>query len=410
MRGDVRVNPAFSIAVRVPAAAVPRVLGVAGEAPGAVDCLLEGGAPDGAGPAVVTLEADGADTLSWLDAALRTRLGADLLDVTDLAFRAAAGGKLGMLARARTVTDLDLALVDADADRRVVTHLAANPRAADDYTGRARRVALLCDGTAVLDLEPIEASTALPALESQALLLHRATGLDVVPLPVAAPGAADVATAVSLLAPGFGATVLIHTGLARIAAIRAALDGTGLVVLDAVNDGLAVAATAAVLSSLGARGIRPPAARVVLVDPARGGELSNLLIAAGVGDLTLYDPVQYGIGALHAVTADEGAVDLVVDLIGLAAPPTSVPVLRTRPQTPPRYAAATAAPRPLHAMPGLLTAALAAHRRPTTAARLAAARTLSGLAAPGDLLPPLDHPDLTAKIAAAVVAAMPAGG
>lgn len=431
MSSQLRVNPAFSLALRVRPAAVATVRQVVAQAPGAAIVLLddpaaatepggtdaagtggradgaEGASAGGAGDVVaVTVEADGGRTLRWLQAELPRRLGDDLLALTDLAFSVAAHGKVGLRARASTATDFDLALLDADADRRVVTHLAANPRLADRYTGRSRRVALLSDGTAVLDLEPLEATTALPALESQALLLHRASSLDVIPLPVAARRTADLVSAIELLSPGFGATVLVFTDLRRVAAVRQALAGTGLVVLDAVNDGLAVAAAAAALSTLRAAGIRPGAARVVLVDPARGGDLSSLLVAAGVGDITLYDPVAFGIDALHRLAAD-GAADLIVDLVGLAAPPTTVPVLRTRPQAPPPYAAATTAPRPLHALPGLLTAALAAHRSPTIGARLAAADALVGLAEPGQLLPPLDHPRLAAAVTDAAAAVLP---
>ncbi len=175
--------------------------------------------------------------------------------------------------------------------------------------------------------------------------------------------------------------------------------------LDAVNDGLAVAATAAALNALRAQAVDLRRARVILVDPARGGDLAGLLVAAGIGDITLYDPVEYGIQALHAV-ADQ--TDLVIDLMGLAAPPLGVPVLRTRLETPPPMLAATTGPRPLHALPGLVSAAVTTRMPITPAARLAAAYALAAQAEPGALLPALDHPELTEAVAVAAIRALTA--
>ncbi len=398
-------NPAYSIQIRVPSRALAAVQTIIADAPGAVTCQAD---EAGAGEVHhITLDADSADTLTWLGGVLRHRLGADLLHTEDLVFLAASTGKLAQRVCAVTTTGHDVALLDADADRRVITHLAEHPLHTDRYTGRSRRVALVTDASAVLDFEPLRAETALPAVESQAVHLHRATGLDVFPLPIAAHGPDDLAAAVRMLAPGFAATILVHTHIQHVHAARAALDTVPHLLLDSVNDGLAVAATAAAVNALRLRSIDPRRARVVLVDPGRGGDLSGLLIAAGIGDLTFYDPVPYGTAPLHQL-AD--GIDLIIDLIGLMAPPPGVPLLRTRPETPPPLAAATTAPRPLHALPGLLTAAITTQRRITPAARLAAVEALAAHARAGELLPPLDHPDLTPAVAAAAARALTGAG
>ncbi|WP_235949464.1 hypothetical protein [Candidatus Frankia alpina] len=102
--------------------------------------------------------------------------------------------------------------LDADADRRVIRHLATHPTHTDLFTGRPRRVALLSDASAVLDFEPLAAEAALPAVESQAVHLHRATGLDVIPMPIAARDAAELGRPISVAA--------------RLAAIQALVDLT----------------------------------------------------------------------------------------------------------------------------------------------------------------------------------------
>jgi hypothetical protein len=397
-------NPAYSIRICVRGPAAATVAAVVSDAPGAVAVHTD--KSDSAGDRYITLDADGGTTLRWLVSALRQRLGADLLRTEDLAFAAASTGKLVQRACAAATTSHDLALSDADADRRVIRHLASHPRHVDRFTGRSRRVALLSDASAVLDFEPLAPEDALPALESQALHLHLATGLDVVPLPVAARDPADLATAIGMLAPGFAAVVLVHTRLRRMDSARAALASGSPLLLDAVNDGLAVAAAAAALNYLRARSVDSGRARVAVVDPARGGDLAGLLIAAGVGDLTLYDPIEYGIQPLHRISS---SLDLIVDLIGLEAPPDGVFVLRARPETPPPLAAATSGPRPLHALPGLLRAAVNTRRPITLEARVAAVHALVAATPSGALLPSLDHPRLTTAVAAAATHVLIAG-
>jgi hypothetical protein len=396
------VNPAYSIQIRVRPDALAAVRAVIEASAGTVTCVDD--RIDVTGARSVTLDTDSARTLARLRETLVARLGDDLLDAEDLAFLAASTGKLTQRVCASLTTGHDMALLDADADRRVVGHLAANPGEVDRYSGRARRVALVTDASAVLGLEPVSAEAALPAVESQAVHLRRATGLDVHPLPVAARTAQDLADAIRLVAPGFAAVVLVHTHISRTDAVRRALgDGTGPILLDSVNDGVAVAAAAATLAVLRERGIDPYRARVAVVDPGRAGELAGLLVGVGIADLTLYDPVTHGTGPLHDLAPH---LDLVVDLIGLADPPAPVPVLHARPDAPPRLAAATTGPRPLHALPGLMTAAVAARRPITPAARLAAARTLLAHTRPGHALPSPAEPGLTAAVAAAATAAL----
>ncbi len=218
------VNPAYSIQIRVPARAVSEVRSVIADAPGTV--TVQADEPGPAGAHRIILDADSARTLTWLTAALRRRLGTDLFHAEDLVFATASTGKLAQQVCAAVTTGHDVALLDADADRRVITHLAAHPRHTDRYTGRSRRIALLTDASAVLDFEPMPAETALPAVESQAVHLQRATGLDVIPLPVATRGADELATVIRMLAPGFAATVLVHTHIRHIETARAAVDNT----------------------------------------------------------------------------------------------------------------------------------------------------------------------------------------
>ncbi|MFI1488019.1 malic enzyme-like protein [Streptomyces sp. NPDC020747] len=394
-------NPAFSIRIHIPERALAAVEAVAVNAPGAVSAQTC--PPDATGAHRVLLDADSGSTLAWLTSTLRERLGADLLLCEDLVFTTASTGKLSQHISASTASDHDVALLDADADRRVIKHLVDHPEHINRYTGRAHRVALVSDASAVLDFDHLPASIALPAVESQAVHLRRTTGLDILPLPVAVDRAEDLAAAVRLLAPGIIAAVFIHTRLDHVHAAQAALTDCPVLLLDSINDGLAIAAAAAAYTTLRQHNIDVQQARVVCVAPNRGGDLCGLLVASGITDLTLYDPLIQGIHVLHEL-ADR--TDLIVDLFGLIAPPPGIPVLHARPETPPPFAAATTGPRPLHTLPGLLAAAVATGKPITAHARIAAVRALIEQTRPGQILPPLDHPGLTPAVTSAVVTAL----
>lgn len=394
-------NPAFSVRVHVPERALPLVKAVVADAPGAVSERTD--PPDATGAYRVLLDADSGSTLAWLTDALRDRLGADLLLCEDLVFAAASTGKLSLNVRAATATEHDVALLDADADRRVIKHLVDHPEHVNRFTGRAHRVALISDASAVLDFERLPAPAALPAVESQAVHLRRATGLDILPLPVAVEAPGDLATAVRLLAPGVIAAVLIHTRIDHVHAAQAALTDHPVLLLNSINDGLVVATAAAACTTLWRHEVDVRRARVVCVSANPVGDLGGLLLASGVTDLTFYDPLAQGIHALHEL-ADR--TDLIIDLFGLLSPPPGIPVLHARPETPPPFAAAATGPRPLHALPGLLNAAVATGKPVTARARIAAVRALIEQTQPGQTLPPLDHPGLTAAVTSAAVNAL----
>ncbi|MCX5604851.1 malic enzyme-like protein [Streptomyces phaeochromogenes] len=353
--------------------------------PGAV--LIEQDGGSAAGLCCLTVDTDGPVTLLRLRTVLRERHGADLVHLSDPALDAAATGKTTQRLCAPAGTARERALLDTDADHRVIQHLILNPGSVDSCTGRRRRIALISNASAVADLGPLPAPTVLPALESAAAHLHRATGLDIHPLPIAADTPQDLAATAAALAPGFAALCLSHTHPAYVGAVRAALQHTGTPVVDTTGHAHAVAVAAATLNALRHKSIPAGSAHVILTGGDRGGDLPALLLGAGVTSLTLHEggtPL-----AEPAVPAD-----LVVDLAGIPAPKDGTPVLRACPQDLPELHATTRRPHPLHALPALLAAA-ARTRRLTHHGLLAAVHALAELAPPGQLLPAVDEPGLT---------------
>ncbi|MCZ4101537.1 malic enzyme-like protein [Streptomyces sp. SID13666] len=341
----------------------------------------------------VMVDTDGPQTLHRLRNLLRDRLGDDLIHLADPVFEAAATGKTTQRLCVPAASERDRALLDSTADRRVIEHLLLQRGDVDRYTGRGRRIALLSNASAVAGLGPLPVTCVLPALESAAVHLRRATGLDIHPLPVAADTPGALATIATALAPGFAVLCLIHTHPLYAHAVRAALEGSSTPVVDAVCHAHAVATAAAALNALDRKGIPLDTARVVLSGPEAGCELSGLLLSAGIRDLTI-DTSGSPITPFPA--------DLVVDLFGLPAPRDGTPVLRACPQELPPLHASTQQPHPFHALPALLTvAARTRHLGPH--GLVSAVRALAARAPAGGLLPPVGQAGLVQALTLALL-------
>lgn len=383
---------AFSLTAHVQPAAAAAVAALIASVAGAV--MTESDHDPGVGLDRIGAETDGPVTLLRLRSLLRDRLGTALVHLGDPVLDTAATGKITQRLCVPAGTPRERALLDTEADHRVIQHLLLNPGSVDSATGRRHRIALLSNASAVADLGPLPAAVVLPALESAAAHLRRATGLDVYPLPVTADTPEDFAATAAALAPGFAALCLSHTHPAYVGAVRAALEHSGTPVVDTTGHAHAVAVTAAALNALHHKAIPAGDARVILTGAHRGGDLSGLLLAAGIRTLTLH---QSG----EPLVDPAGPADLLIDLAGVPAPQDGTPVLRACPQDLPPLHATTYRAHPLHVLPALLSAA-ARTRRFTPHSLLTAACVLAELARPGQLLPAVDEPGLTQALASAL--------
>ncbi|MPY43399.1 malic enzyme-like protein, partial [Streptomyces phyllanthi] len=177
--------------------------------PGAL--LVETDSGPGSGLCRLTIDTDGPATQLRLRRLLHERLDGDLVHLGDPVLEAAATGKIAQRLCVPVGTDRARALIDTEADHRVIEQLLLAPDSTDSYTGRRRRIALISNASDMAHPGPLQVSAALPALESAAVHLRRATGLDIHPLPIAADTSEQLAATAAALAPGFAAVCLAHT-------------------------------------------------------------------------------------------------------------------------------------------------------------------------------------------------------
>jgi malate dehydrogenase (oxaloacetate-decarboxylating) len=215
----------------------------------------------------------------------------DLFDPASEVFRIHEGGKLVVTSTLPLVDRESLSLAYTPGVAEVCAAIAVDESLADKYTWRSRLVAVVSDGTAVLGLGDIGPAAALPVMEGKAALFQQFAGLNSVPIVLATKDTEEIIETVVRIAPSFGGINLEDISAPRCFEIERALrerltipvfhddqHGTAIVVLAALRNAAAV--TGRTLADL----------RVVVSGAgAAGVACTNILLAAGIGDIAVAD-------------------------------------------------------------------------------------------------------------------------
>lgn len=125
-----------------------------------------------------------------------------------LSFHKEHHGKVGTEILTPVSTREELALAYTPGVAKVSRAIAGDREKVWEYTMKARTVAIVTDGTAVLGLGDIGPEAALPVMEGKALLHKMLGGVDAVPICLATKDPDEIVQIVTALAPGFGAIQL----------------------------------------------------------------------------------------------------------------------------------------------------------------------------------------------------------
>ena len=374
-------------------------------------------------------------------------------------FRVHEGGKLSLSSTLPLVDRESLSLAYTPGVAEVCSAIAVDQSLARRYTWRARLVAVVSDGTAVLGLGNIGPAAALPVMEGKAALFREFAGLNSVPIVLDTSDVDEIVATVERIAPSFGGINLEDISAPRCFEIedrlRARLSipvfhddqhGTAIVVLAALRNAAAV--TGRTLSDL----------RVVVSGAgAAGVACTRILLAAGIGDIAVADSkgiVHIGREDLNAVKASLAATTnragftgsmvsalagadvflglsaglVAEDAVATMAPDAIIfalanPNPEVDPEVAHRHAAIVATGRSDYpnqinnvlAFPGVFAGAFDAGARAITenmklAAATALSEVLAGALAPDHIVPTPFDPRVAPAVAAAVAAQAVADG
>jgi malate dehydrogenase (oxaloacetate-decarboxylating)(NADP+) len=114
-------------------------------------------------------------------------------------------GKLSITPTKRMETQRDLGLAYSPGVAAACEAIAADPRAAFDYTARGNLVAVITNGTAVLGLGAIGALASKPVMEGKAVLFQKFAGIDSIDIEIDERDPDKLIEVIAALEPSFGA-------------------------------------------------------------------------------------------------------------------------------------------------------------------------------------------------------------
>ena len=206
-------------------------------------------------------------------------------------FEAHVGGKLSVELKSPLDTQRTLSIAYTPGVAQVSRAIAADHTLAARYTWANRLVAVVSDGTAVLGLGDIGPAASLPVMEGKCALFKAYGDLDAIPLVLDTKDPDEIVETLVRLRPTFGAVNLEDISAPRCFEIEQRLiEALDCPVMHDDQHGTAIVVLAAMMGATKVLDRDMASLRVVISGVgAAGMACANILLAAGVSDMTVLD-------------------------------------------------------------------------------------------------------------------------
>ena len=206
-------------------------------------------------------------------------------------FDAHDGGKLSVALNSPLDTQRALSIAYTPGVAQVSRAIAGDVTLAKRYTWANRLVVVVSDGTAVLGLGDIGPEASLPVMEGKSALFKTFGGLDSIPIVLATKDPDEIVETLIRLRPTFGAVNLEDISAPRCFEIeRRVIEALDCPVMHDDQHGTAIVVLAALLGASKALDREMAALRIVISGAgAAGVACANILLAAGIADITVLD-------------------------------------------------------------------------------------------------------------------------
>jgi malate dehydrogenase (oxaloacetate-decarboxylating) len=206
-------------------------------------------------------------------------------------FEAHVGGKLSVELKSPLDTQRALSIAYTPGVAQVSRAIAADHTLAARYTWANRLVAVVSDGTAVLGLGDIGPAASLPVMEGKCALFKAYGDLDAIPLVLDTKDPDEIVETLVRLRPTFGAVNLEDISAPRCFEIEQRLiEALDCPVMHDDQHGTAIVVLAAMMGATKVLGRDMASLRVAILGVgAAGMACANILLAAGVSDMTVLD-------------------------------------------------------------------------------------------------------------------------
>ena len=206
-------------------------------------------------------------------------------------FEAHEGGKLSVVLKSPLDTQRALSIAYTPGVAQVSRAIAADVTLAKRYTWANRLVAVISDGTAVLGLGDIGPAASLPVMEGKSALFKTFGGLDSIPIVLDTKDPDEIVETIVRLRPTFGAVNLEDISAPRCFEIeRRVIEALDCPVMHDDQHGTAIVVLAALLGASKVLERDMHNLKIVISGAGAAGiACANILLAKGIGDITVLD-------------------------------------------------------------------------------------------------------------------------
>ncbi|MEV6767102.1 NADP-dependent malic enzyme [Nocardia sp. NPDC051030] len=217
---------------------------------------------------------------------------ANLSDITtEEIFAGHLGGKLSVELTSPLETQRDLSIAYTPGVAQVCRGIHKDESLVKTYTWAERLVVVVSDGTAVLGLGDIGPRASLPVMEGKAALFKKFAGLNSIPIVLDTTDPDEIVETLIRLRPSFGAVNLEDISAPRCFEIeKRVIEALDCPVMHDDQHGTAIVVLAALKGAAAVQGRDMSGLKVVVSGAgAAGVACTNILLAAGVGDIIVLD-------------------------------------------------------------------------------------------------------------------------
>ncbi len=231
-----------------------------------------------------------ADSAVSPDHDVATRTPQVVVDDAEI-FEAHEGGKLSVALSSPLDTQRALSIAYTPGVAQVSRAIATDATLAARYTWANRLVAVVSDGSAVLGLGDIGPAASLPVMEGKSALFKTFGGLDSIPIVLATKDPDEIVETLIRLRPTFGAVNLEDISAPRCFEIeQRVIEALDCPVMHDDQHGTAIVVLAALFGAAKVLDRDMHTMKVVISGAGAAGiACANILLASGVGDITVLD-------------------------------------------------------------------------------------------------------------------------
>jgi malate dehydrogenase (oxaloacetate-decarboxylating) len=201
------------------------------------------------------------------------------------------GGKLSVALTAPLDSQRDLSIAYTPGVAQVSRAIAADASLAKRYTWTDRLVVVVSDGSAVLGLGDIGPRASLPVMEGKSALFKKFADLNSIPIVLDTSDVDEIVETLIRLRPSFGAVNLEDISAPRCFEIeQRVIEALDCPVMHDDQHGTAIVVLAALEGAAKVQNRNLASLRVVISGAgAAGVACANILLAAGISDVTVLD-------------------------------------------------------------------------------------------------------------------------